>query len=59
MKRRALVLTSENASHPFRRRLARHILLPLPDIVRRNDQDIKLFLMSFSAFFFAAYHLLF
>lgn len=59
MKRRALVLTSEASRHPFRRGLARHILLPSPDVIKRNDQDVKLMLMSFGAFFFLAWHLLF
>ncbi len=59
MKRRALVLTTESARHPFRRMLPPHILAPLPDLQRRNDGDVKLFFMSFTAFFIAAYGFLF
>lgn len=55
MKRRYLVLTSENARHPFRRTLPSAVLSPLSDRRRRNDSDIKLFLMSFAAFFTAFY----
>lgn len=55
MKRRYLVLTSENAGHPFRRTLPTSVLKPLADFRRRNDNDIKLFLMSFAAFFTAFY----
>lgn len=55
MKRRSLVLTTESARHPFRRSLPPHIFKPLPDPRKRNDQDIRLFVMSFTAFFVAAY----
>ncbi len=55
MKRRALVLTSESARHPFRQTLPPHVLAPLRDPRRRDDQDIKLFMMSFAAFFVATY----
>ncbi|HEX5537697.1 MAG TPA: hypothetical protein VFX27_10930 [Sphingobium sp.] len=55
MKRRALVLTSESARHPFRQTLPPHVLAPLRDLRRRDDQDIKLFMMSFAAFFVATY----
>jgi len=59
MKRRALVLTTESARHPFRRTLPPHVLAALPDPRRRNDEDVKLFFMSFAAFFIAAYSFLF
>jgi len=59
--RRALVLTHEQARHPFRRRLPRHIFLPSPEQSERlptvdaEDQDWKLFMLSFAAFFTVAY----
>ncbi|OYW86899.1 MAG: hypothetical protein B7Z20_06375 [Sphingobium sp. 32-64-5] len=59
MKRRALVLTTETARHPFRRSLPPHVLAPLADLQKRNDGDVKLFLMSFTAFFVAAYSFVF
>lgn len=51
---RRLILTSEGAGHPFRR------CQPPVRVVastRRDDQDWKLFLLSFGAFFtsFAAF----
>ena len=51
---RTLVLTNEAARHPFRR------TLPPPESAkaasrRRGDQDVKLFLLSFSAFFICFY----
>tara|TARA_B110001454_G_scaffold182349_1_gene176844 strand:- start:367 stop:546 length:180 start_codon:yes stop_codon:yes gene_type:complete len=55
MKRRALVLTSESARHPFRQTLPPHVLKPLPDPRKRNDDDIRLFFTSFAAFFVATY----
>lgn len=54
-KRRYLVLTSEQARHPFRQTLPPHVLAPLADLRQRYDSDIKLFLLSFSAFFFSFY----
>ncbi|TNF05071.1 MAG: hypothetical protein EP321_04935 [Sphingomonadales bacterium] len=60
MKRRALVLTTESARHPFRRMLPQHVLVPLPDDPRKRDErDVKLFLMSFAAFFIATYSFIF
>lgn len=53
MKRR-LVLTNEAARHPFRQRLPRSVLRlvePAPD----DSQDLKLFAVSFTAFFVAIY----
>ncbi|HEX7781652.1 MAG TPA: hypothetical protein VF509_02470 [Sphingobium sp.] len=56
MKRRALVLTSESARHPFRQTLPPHVLAPLAKSkARDDDQDFKLFLLSFVAFFTAFY----
>tara|TARA_R110000782_G_scaffold167129_6_gene259225 strand:+ start:28790 stop:28969 length:180 start_codon:yes stop_codon:yes gene_type:complete len=55
MKRRVLVLTTESARHPFRQTLPPHIFKPLADPRQRDDKDFKLFLMSFAAFFVAAY----
>jgi hypothetical protein len=55
MKRR-LVLTSESARHPFRQ------TLPPPSAVRvpkDQDQDVKLFLLSFAAFFTCFYSFIF
>ena len=47
---RPLVLTNEAAGHPFRR------TLPAPESARaarrrRGDDDVKLFLLAFVAFF--------
>ena len=49
---RRLVHTNEAAGHPFRR------ILPPPVVPRprpNDDQDWKLFVLSFSAFFTAFY----
>ena len=51
---RRLVLTNEAARHPFRQ------ALPPPRVerfapVRDDSQDLKLFVMSFTAFFIAIY----
>ncbi|HKY83136.1 MAG TPA: hypothetical protein VJM09_16895 [Sphingobium sp.] len=66
MRTRPLVLTTEAARHPFRRRLPRHVLAvkeatgaraaaaPLDD-----DNDWKLFVLSFCAFFTAFYSFIF
>jgi len=59
MKRRSLVLTTESARHPFRQMLPPHVFKPLADPRRRNDEDTKLFIMSFVAFFVAAYSFIF
>lgn len=53
MKRRALVLTSESARHPFRQTLPPHVLKHAPetaDTVRKNE-DVRVFLNGFAAFF--------
>ena len=51
---RRLVLTNEAARHPFRR------TLPPPAVVpaRQEDEDVKLFLLSFAAFFVCFYTLI-
>lgn len=53
MKRR-LVLTNEAARHPFRQRLPRpRLLVAAP--VADDAHDLKLFALSFTAFFVAIY----
>ena len=65
MRTRPLVLTTESARHPFRQRLPRHVLrtgdsngeqarAPVSD-----DNDWKLFMLSFGAFFTAFYSFIF
>ena len=54
--KRQLVLTNEAARHPFRR------LFPPPPAVRPRpdqDQDHRLFALSFAAFFVCFYTLIF
>lgn len=61
--RRSLVLTNESARHPFRMSLPRNIFRVAPeneDEARKayrhsDDNDWKLFLLSFTAFFTVAY----
>jgi hypothetical protein len=58
--KRSLVLTHEEARHPFRCNLPRHVFAeaaqgPAPRAARSDDQDWKLFLLSFAAFFTVAY----
>ncbi|MGD9811422.1 MAG: hypothetical protein AB7U35_08835 [Sphingobium sp.] len=55
MKRRSLVLTTESARHPFRKTLPPHLFKPQTDPRTRNDGDVRLFFMSFAAFFVVAY----
>lgn len=53
---RRLVLTNEAARHPFRRSL------PPPRIAasqRSDDHDLKLFALSFTAFFICFYSFIF
>ena len=53
--RRRLILTNEAARHPFRRSL------PPPVIHRQrceDDQDVRLFVLSFTAFFICIYSFL-
>ena len=49
---RRLVLTNEAARHPFRRSLPPVRVTAPP---RDDDQDVKLFLLSFAAFFVCFY----
>ncbi len=59
--KRLLVLSNEAACHPFRQRLPRHIFAERVEPIdpaksaKSEDQDWKLFLLSFSAFFTVAY----
>ena len=53
MKRR-LVLSNEAARHPFRQRLPKSASRTI-DAVRDDSNDLKLFAMSFTAFFIAIY----
>lgn len=59
--RRALVLTHERARHPFRRSLPRHVFMVSREKSERQrasdseDQDWKLFMLSFAAFFTVTY----
>jgi hypothetical protein len=55
MKRR-LVLTNEAARHPFRQRLPLSTTRVI-EAVRDDANDLKLFAMSFTAFFVAIYGL--
>jgi hypothetical protein len=53
---RQLALTAPVARHPFRRSLARD----RPATTRRSDdQDLKLFALSFTAFFICIYTFIF
>ncbi len=52
---RRLVLTNEAARHPFRRTLPP----PVVPIAKNDDQDIKLFALSFVAFFTCFYSFIF
>ncbi|MBB3981538.1 hypothetical protein GGR44_001185 [Sphingobium fontiphilum] len=65
MLKRTLVLSTESARHPFRRSLPAHVLrweepeakaaVGKMPATRNDDQDWKLFALSFSAFFTAFY----
>lgn len=60
--KRPLVLTSEHARHPFRQSLPRHVTTVPREEPRRpksSDGDWKLFVLSFLAFFTAAYSFVF
>lgn len=52
---RRLVLTNESARHPFRQSLPPPVVLR----TRNDDEDWKLFLLSFAAFFTCFYTLIF
>lgn len=49
--KRALVLTSEAAGHPFRRTLPSAVIVEPPS----EDHDWKLFVLSFATFFTVFY----
>ena len=51
MKRRYLVLTDEVRGHPFRRSLPMQRTVE----VKSEDSDLKLFALSFTAFFICFY----
>lgn len=53
--RRRLVSHDEGAGHPFRRSLPVHKVAPTRD----EDKDLKLFVLSFTAFFVCFYTFLF
>lgn len=53
MKRR-LVLSNEAARHPFRQRLPRPTVRAI-EAVSDDSHDLKLFAISFTAFFVAIY----
>ncbi|WP_150290384.1 hypothetical protein [Sphingobium estronivorans] len=65
MRTRPLVLTTEAARHPFRQRLPRHVLRQTETASHAarppvsDDNDWKLFLLSFGAFFTAFYSFIF
>ena len=52
---RRLVLTNESARHPLRRSLPP----PRVAVAKNDDQDVKLFLLSFAAFFTCFYSFIF
>ncbi|KFG92147.1 hypothetical protein BV98_000399 [Sphingobium herbicidovorans NBRC 16415] len=60
MRTRPLILTTESARHPFRQRLPRHVV-EVRDVAAptSDDNDWKLFLLSFGAFFTAFYSFIF
>ena len=53
---RRLVITNEAARHPFRQTLPPPVFAAPP---RSDDQDWRLFLLSFGAFFTAFYSFIF
>ncbi|MHA6722723.1 hypothetical protein [Sphingomonas sp. RS2018] len=57
MKRRYLVLTDEARRHPFRRTLPVQRVVSI-DKPRDDDNDLKLFALSFTAFFICFYTLI-
>ena len=52
MMKRSLVQTNEGAGHTFRRSLPPPVVKPTP---RGDDHDLKLFVLSFTAFFICFY----
>lgn len=60
--KRPLVANSEHGRHPFRQSLPRHVTAIEDDSARlpkSSDQDWKLFVLSFAAFFTVAYSFIF
>ena len=55
--RRPLVLTTESARHPFRRALPP--AAPVQQSAKNDDHDVKLFFLSFAAFFTCFYTFIF
>ncbi|HEX8484610.1 hypothetical protein [Sphingomonas sp.] len=53
------VLTSESARHPFRRTLPPPAISVAPPAAKDDDSDVKLFLLSFAAFFTCFYTFIF
>jgi hypothetical protein len=53
--KRPLVLTTESSRHAFRRSLPPPAFPPAP---RGDDHDLKLFVLSFTAFFICFYTLI-
>lgn len=60
--KRPLVVTHEEARHPFRRSLPRHVFQLASqggarpqEAAKDDDEDWKLFALSFTAFFTVAY----
>lgn len=43
------------SGHPFRRHIGMVLLPPSPARLRNEDQDLKLFVLSFTAFFICIY----
>lgn len=56
---RRLVLTTESARHPFRRGLPPPAVEPAQPRTHEDDRDVKLFLLSFAAFFVCFYTFIF
>lgn len=52
---RRLILTNEAARHPLRRSLPPPVIAPA---ARDDDHDLKLFVLSFTAFFVCFYTLI-
>jgi hypothetical protein len=55
--KRTLVMTSDGARHPFRRGLPQHVTSGTEELrpIASSDNDWRLFLLSFTAFFIVAY----
>ncbi|MES1975807.1 MAG: hypothetical protein V4472_25395 [Pseudomonadota bacterium] len=53
---RQLALAAPAARHPFRRQF---VQAQVRDRIRKDDQDLKLFALSFTAFFICIYTFIF